>query len=230
MPRSRSPKETVRTGRGICLAIASAILVVILASAGDGRVIQVPDDISTLDGALANATDGDLILIGPGYYTETLNVQANVTIAGIGRPLTTFNITGGGYTLTLVRQRPIPDYHYMSYGLVIAMDPSAEGELLMQATIPAEDVGVLDPLSIGFYRLEEDRVIPLSTTYALGREVRVTARIDRQYSGTYAILGRRYFPFWPAIQGITIIMLVFASLLALHFYRRRQRGRVKGTA
>ncbi|MDH7593298.1 MAG: hypothetical protein QHG99_02945 [Methanomicrobiales archaeon] len=209
----------------IFLAIACALLVITLACAACGKVIQVPEDESTLEAALKNATEGDLILIGPGYYTETLDVRANVTIAGIGRPLTVFNITGGGYNLTLVKQRPIPDYHYLSYGLVVSMDPTAEGELLMQTTIPSEEVGVLDPLSIGFYRIEGDRVVPLSTTYALGREVRVTAGIDRHHSGMYAILGRRWFPFWPAIQGITVIMLVFASLLALYFYRRRRVAR-----
>lgn len=206
--------------RFIILLCFSAFLVASAHSSG-GVVIHVPEEVPTLQMALANTSEGDLIVIGHGYYTDAMKVQPNITIAGIGQPLVAFNITGGSYSLVLERQRPIPDYHYLSYGLNISLE-GGNGGITLFTAIPLEEAGVLDPLSIGFYRIRGEDAIPISTTYAVGKEIRVTAIVDQ--SGIYALLGRRWLPFWPAIQGITIIMLLAAGLAALHMYRRRRRA------
>lgn len=219
------PWKHQQRGRSRCCSILLTLAIAALALLASGnamaKTVQVPEECPTLEMALENASDGDIIVLGYGYYAGRLQVEPNVTIAGVGRPLTPFNITGGGYTLVLERQKPLPDYHYMSYGLTLALEKEGE-RITFLTVIPLEEAGVLDPLSIGFYRIEGEKVIPLSTTYVVEKEIRVSASIDR--SGAYALLGRRWFPFWPAIQGITTIVLVAAAIVALYLYRGRRKG------
>ncbi len=48
------------------------------------RTIQVPNDYRTLQGAVAAASDGDVIIVSPGTY-EGFTVEKSVTIMGSGR-------------------------------------------------------------------------------------------------------------------------------------------------
>ncbi len=214
------------TARILILLLLILLLLPILAGSVAGRTISVPHSEPDIEAALLNATEGDTILIAGGYQLGTIHVQKNVTISGLGRPLVPFDIVGGGYRLTPVRQSILPEYYYLSYGLIIVFDPqeSSNRTISLRARIPIEDVPELDPLSIGFYRLDTGRIQRVSTTYAVEHEVRVNATIPQDKSGTYAILGKRRFPFGPAIQGITLIALAAAGVLALFLSRGKRRA------
>jgi hypothetical protein len=55
-------------------------------AAGDGITLRVPDDFDTIQAAVDEAEPGDLILIGPGTYEETVDVQTDeLTIRGLDR-------------------------------------------------------------------------------------------------------------------------------------------------
>jgi len=55
-------------------------------AAGDGATLHVPDDFDTIQAAVDEAEPGDLILIGPGTYEETVDVQTDeLTIRGLDR-------------------------------------------------------------------------------------------------------------------------------------------------
>lgn len=54
--------------------------------AASGRVVRVPEDHSTVQGAVDSASEGDLILIGPGTYKEEVEVTTdNIVIRGLDR-------------------------------------------------------------------------------------------------------------------------------------------------
>ncbi len=81
--------------------IAVSALVCMLALAAGacfGATITVPGDYATIGAAVAAASDGDLINVSPGTYTENVVVDKAVTIRGVeGSDVTTVTAASTGY-------------------------------------------------------------------------------------------------------------------------------------
>ncbi len=68
--------------------LAAALCAVGLAATAEARDLRVPEDFATLEDALDDAVDGDVILLAEGSHAGNVVVDLEVTIEGAGRDLT----------------------------------------------------------------------------------------------------------------------------------------------
>jgi nitrous oxidase accessory protein NosD len=80
-----------RAGRGFAALVVVAMVAVgaagcAAAPSPAASVVRVPEDVATIRGAIDAVADGGLVLIGPGTYTETVEIdKPDVTLRGSDR-------------------------------------------------------------------------------------------------------------------------------------------------
>ena len=75
---------------GLFFAVLSIVLLPMIAG---GATIHVPDDHSTIQGAVDAASRNDVIRIAEGFYDESVIVDVSVTIEGEGQGVTILHNT-----------------------------------------------------------------------------------------------------------------------------------------
>src|SRR5215510_1198444 len=112
---------TIRPRCLVCRSLLAAFSMMATASSAGAGVIGVPGDFPTIQSAINAALDGDIVVVSPGTYNESLNFLSkvitvrssggsnvttidatglNTTVVGLGAPapgsvLEGFSITGG---------------------------------------------------------------------------------------------------------------------------------------
>ena len=87
------------------IALAVALLVTMAVSApvaAQGNVIRVPDDYTTIQAAVNAASPGNVILVSPGSYWESVTVDESVSIKGAGSAKTTVESPDGATVFTVL--------------------------------------------------------------------------------------------------------------------------------
>jgi hypothetical protein len=123
-----------------CLIVLAAIIAVAVlptylkpANFVHSKTITVPDDYPTIDGAVANASDGTTIFVRRGIYNLTENQLA------INKTLT---IIGEDQTNTMLNSTPDTRFSFEFFSPKIAFNINADNFKICNLTIAGSDYGV----------------------------------------------------------------------------------------
>jgi parallel beta-helix repeat protein len=94
--------------------------------------VFVPDNFSTIQDAIINASEGDVILVRPGVYYERLYIYENITLIGSDEETTIINGTW---------EYDVDALDYVEETAVVSI--YASGAKIMRFTISDGDIGVL---------------------------------------------------------------------------------------
>jgi nitrous oxidase accessory protein NosD len=75
-------KRTVLTLTLVTVLLLSAIAGALFVKPVSARTLTVPDDYSTIQGAIDAANDGDTVFVKSGYYPETLFINKSMSLIG----------------------------------------------------------------------------------------------------------------------------------------------------
>lgn len=117
----------------------AVLCISILAAAARGAVLHVPGDYPTVQSAVAAATDGDEVLIGPGVYEEQVIIRADISLTGAGT----------GTTTILAPEFMAHTAHPFAYNAVIHVERPARAVAIRDLTVDGANRGRTDTVFTG---------------------------------------------------------------------------------
>ncbi len=132
-----------------------------------------------------------------------------------------FNLEGQNFAFRLVPSQEMSGFRQFGEDLHVFFLPvEGDGQVILTSVVNLQQWEDIDPFTFGFYRMREEGPVLAGTTYVSGTTIRARAEIREE--GLYILLAKKKIPFGLTIEGITVVFLVIAGVIALLLHRRNR--------
>jgi hypothetical protein len=140
-----------------------------------------------------------------------------------------FTLEGQNFAFALMPPEKMSGFRQFGEQVrIVLLSEEGGGHVILESEVNLQQWEDIDPFSFGIYQMREGEPVFTGTTYVSGSTIQTRAEIVE--GGTYSLLAKKKTPFGLTIEGITLVFLVIAGLVALLLYRRNRASQKRPQA